>query len=543
MIQPVTQPAPLDSADGTWVRVAALADLAEKGAKVVKVGRKQIVLWHGDKRVYACNNRCPHEGYPLKEGHFANGCILTCNWHNWKFDLESGETLIGGDKLRRYPVDIINGDIYLDVSDPPGPERAAAALAALKDSFRRLEYDRMGRELARLAAAGADPLDGVRHAFAWTHDRLEYGSTHAQAAAADWLALRRDLAADAADDLVPLMEIVGHLAYDSLREFEYPFPTEVRPYTPEALVQAIENEDEVDAVARVRDALRNGLTFQDLLNPLSRAALAHYADFGHAIIYVHKTGQLLAFLGPQSTEPLVLALVRSLCYAYREDFIPEFRGYAEAVVKLAKKLPTAGDGNVPAPEAFRGLSAKQAMARCVAADASAERLFDALLGASAWNLLHFNTDFEQRTDRPVSDNVGWLSFTHAITFAEAVWATCQRQPELWPAGLLQMACFVGRNSAYVDGTLDVTPWRVADPSAFLRDEGRALFDHGQFEHIISAHLIKTWAAAGALVQACPQAPWVDDLTASLNRFLHTPSKRRHSRRTARQSLEFVAREG
>ena len=92
-----------------FVRAGSYSELSKKGSDLVRLEGKQIVLFNGPKGVFACNNRCPHEGYPLKEGKLTDGCILTCNWHNWKFDLESGETLVGGDKLRRYPVRIEGG--------------------------------------------------------------------------------------------------------------------------------------------------------------------------------------------------------------------------------------------------------------------------------------------------------------------------------------------------------------------------------------------------------------------------------------------------
>jgi hypothetical protein len=59
-------------------------------------------------------------------------------------------------------------------------------------------------------------------------------------------------------------------------------------------------------------------------------------------------------------------------------------------------------------------------------------LYDALLGASMFNLLHFNTAFERATDNAIADNVGWLDFTHALTFANAfrhiqrIWRPLQR---------------------------------------------------------------------------------------------------------------------
>ena len=89
----------------------------------------QILLLHTERGVFACANRCPHEGYPLSEGSLADGCVLTCNWHNWKFDLGSGATLVGGDQLPRYPVRLEAGRVWVDIT-PPDPElRRQTALA------------------------------------------------------------------------------------------------------------------------------------------------------------------------------------------------------------------------------------------------------------------------------------------------------------------------------------------------------------------------------------------------------------------------------
>ena len=179
-------------------RAASLAELREKGRMIVKLVGKQIVLFQGAEKIHACNNRCPHEGYPLVEGSLAEdgenrNCVLTCNWHNWKFDLESGVTLVGGDELRRYPVKLEGDDVLLDLTDPPAELGGEKALNNLKASFRLHEYDRMAREIARLEKVGGDPLDAVRSAIHWTHDHFEYGMSHAYAAAPDWLALRESI--------------------------------------------------------------------------------------------------------------------------------------------------------------------------------------------------------------------------------------------------------------------------------------------------------------------------------------------------------------
>jgi nitrite reductase/ring-hydroxylating ferredoxin subunit len=523
------------------VKVAALDELIERGVKVVKVGRKQIALFHGPKGVFACSNRCPHEGYPLSEGSLADGCVLTCNWHNWKFDLASGETLVGGDRLRRYPVRIENGAVLLDVADPPPAARAAGALANLDEAFDDHDYTRLARELSRLEMAGGDPLDAARRAVVRAHDRFEFGTTHAVAVAADWLALHEARAQDpdAAVRLVPLLEAIAYLAWDALREPRRPFAAGSAAYDAAALVAAIEAEDEAGAVALVRGGLAAGLSARDLEAPLAAAALAHYADFGHSAIYVYKTGQLIDRLGPAVAEPLLLAQVRQLIYATREDLIPEFRDYRPSLEAWDERRSAAA----VTLEDFAGQPLRRCLTLAAASGGDRQALFDALLGAAAWSMLHYDLAVQERTDVPVSQNVGWLDFTHAVTFANAVHALCARHPRLWPRGLLQMACFVGRNAAFVDRGLDVSRWRVANPRAFFEAELERLLDHAQPEYIIAAHQLKTLVAAREEIERAPDAPWVEILLAALNRFLRGPMKRKHVLRTARQALAFVESEG
>jgi hypothetical protein len=423
------------------------------------------------------------------------------------------------------------------------------ALVGLRDAFERhdrfREYEHMARELARFMKAGGDPLEAVRQAVHWAHDRLEFGTSHAVATAADWLTLRAWKAQDdPVASLAILTEVIGHFAWDCLREPVYPYPEGRTAYRPDALVAAIEAEDEAAAIAQVRGALAAGLGFAELEAPLAEAALAHYADFGHSAIYLVKTGQLIGRLGPAVAEPLLLALVRSLIYAFREDMIPEFRDYGPALE--AWPQDPAASAAPPGAQDFIDLATPAALARARDFAADPEALHRALLGAAAWQMLHFDRAVEARNDGPVQNNVGWLDFTHAITFSNAVRGLCTRHPRLWPQGLLQIACFLGRNAPYVDRDLEVEPWRVGDAEGFLEAAAETLLDHGQPEYILSGHLLKTFMAAreeaSVLSRALPGAPAAADLLAGLNRLMNTPIKRKFTLRAARQSLEFVARE-
>ena len=103
----------------TWKLVTTLSELDDGGCRVFRVSGKQIALFSRAARIYACNNRCPHEGFPLSEGDLGDDRVLTCNWHNWKFNLESGENLYGGDRLRVYSVEIRGDEVWIDLAEPP----------------------------------------------------------------------------------------------------------------------------------------------------------------------------------------------------------------------------------------------------------------------------------------------------------------------------------------------------------------------------------------------------------------------------------------
>ncbi|MEO2091127.1 MAG: Rieske (2Fe-2S) protein, partial [Gemmataceae bacterium] len=51
--------------------------------------RRVVAVGRVGGEIRAISNRCPHEGYPLHQG-VLKQCVLTCNWHNWKFDLRDG---------------------------------------------------------------------------------------------------------------------------------------------------------------------------------------------------------------------------------------------------------------------------------------------------------------------------------------------------------------------------------------------------------------------------------------------------------------------
>jgi hypothetical protein len=251
-------------------------------------------------------------------------------------------------------------------------------------------------------------------------------------------------------------------------------------------------------------------------------------------------------LGPAVEKPLLLVWLRSLIYATREDLLPDFSGYAAALAAWPVAVSSCRAVQ-PRAAAFEGrtigrtLNATVAAARAVPLD-----LYFSLMEAAATHLLRFDERHALRTDGSIAQNVGWLEFSHALTFGHALREQCERQPRLWPQGLLQLALFVGRNSRYLDQATTaeaaLREWTVNDPLAFHARAMARIVDHGIGLPIFPAHWLKTWTAVRDEVDAGLPASTRAAVLAAVNRLLSVRFKERHPLRTANQALGFVARE-
>jgi 3-phenylpropionate/trans-cinnamate dioxygenase ferredoxin component len=98
-----------------WVRVGPAAEIGPCTHRTV--GGEEIVLvtWEGE--VFALEDQCSHEDYPLSDGcEIANGQI-ECIYHGARFDLRTGaaKALPAVRPVRAFPVEIRDGDVYIDV--------------------------------------------------------------------------------------------------------------------------------------------------------------------------------------------------------------------------------------------------------------------------------------------------------------------------------------------------------------------------------------------------------------------------------------------
>ncbi len=531
-----------------WVEAPSFTQLQARGAMASKLGGRQVALFVHQGDVLACNNRCPHQGFPLCEGALDAAGVLTCHWHNWKFDLRSGANLYGGDALRIYPVRVDAGRVWVDVSDPPPARQVAQALAQLTEAIAEDDYDRIARELARLEHAGGSVNAAMLQTLEQTHTHLPDGMTHAYPAIDAWLRLRDPLA-DKTQRLACAAEALAHVSFDTLREAQSPYAAGRRRWAASDFLAAVEAQDEVGATEALNDALAQDLPFDALEPTLAEAALAHYNGFGHSLIYLTHVRSLIERLGSAAAAPLLRAWTRGVILATREDLLPDFKAYAGALERWPNS-PAAVNVPSPAPAAaqFEGLKIRETLAATLDAASRHEPLavWHALMHASAHHLLRFDETVALRTDNAVADDVNWLDFSHALTFGHAVRQICTRWPVSWPQGLLQMALFVGRNTPYlaqgVDSASAQAAWQAGNAEDFDTWAQGRILDHGIGLPIFPVHRLKTWLAVrDTIALGVPQAS-ADALRAALRRFLSAQFKQRHALRAAHQALHFVERE-
>src|SRR5882672_10912481 len=107
----------------SWLRVGTLGELSEQGVKLITGTAHPISVWFHDGQVHAVDNRCPHLGFPLHKGTVRDG-ILTCHWHEARFDLCSGCTFdLWADDVPAFDAVVEDGFVFVAPQPRHRPER------------------------------------------------------------------------------------------------------------------------------------------------------------------------------------------------------------------------------------------------------------------------------------------------------------------------------------------------------------------------------------------------------------------------------------
>ncbi len=510
--------------------VGPLNALKTEGKAVVKIAGKQVLVIETKSKLYALDNRCPHQGYPLSEGSLKKECTLSCNWHGWTFDLESGDTIQGRDPVQVYPVERRREDIWLDLSPKPRQAMIEKVYQDFQEAMQEHDYARIARVLCR-----AEKLDEPYEKLAiftvnWSADKFDAGIGHAHAGLADWIVLSQG---NENNRLIAFLEAIGHFSWDSLGHSETVVP-QYTEWNKQNLAQAISDMDQELALGLCLAAFDEGLGFHDLKSIFSNHIFSHYAGFGHAAIYLNKAEELLRLLGQEIEQTLCMQMAQYLCNAAREDQLPEFRKFHTYL-----KMGTLENGTPPTIE-FSGHSVSKCMEIVIHTHESPIKLWEALVRASALNMLKFNDDLQHGIEQPIAKNIGWLDFTHALTFAEAVYIHANENPDHWKSGLLQMACFVGRNKPYLSYDR-YDELYVENKDVFWAAMKADLFNMDCGEYIYSVHRLKMVRAVEHLVQLVSDNT-ANILIAALNRYLKAHMRHKSPARVAYQARQLVGKE-
>jgi 3-phenylpropionate/trans-cinnamate dioxygenase ferredoxin subunit len=113
------------------VVVAKEIELPAGTRKIVRVGGREIGVFHTQAGWFALRNTCPHQGAPLclgtvtgttlpsKPGEYTwgmDGQVLRCPWHGWEFDLNTGVGLYDPyrhERVATYRVQVEDGEVIL----------------------------------------------------------------------------------------------------------------------------------------------------------------------------------------------------------------------------------------------------------------------------------------------------------------------------------------------------------------------------------------------------------------------------------------------
>lgn len=117
------RPHPEEQRDDGFVPVARLDELPPGASRRVYVSGEAVAVFNVEGTIHALGNRCPHARASLSEGTLdAVAGVLTCPWHEGRFDLRTGRP-VGGpptSPVPRYAVKVEDGVVLLGASAARG---------------------------------------------------------------------------------------------------------------------------------------------------------------------------------------------------------------------------------------------------------------------------------------------------------------------------------------------------------------------------------------------------------------------------------------
>jgi nitrite reductase/ring-hydroxylating ferredoxin subunit len=420
-------------------RAGTLAELQAEGRLLAKLGSLPVlVLWH-EGRAYAIEDRCPHLGFPLRQGTVEHG-MVTCHWHHARFDLASGCTLDPwADDALAFDVDVTDGEVWVRARRDPDP------VGRLQERLREGLEGRLTLVLAKSALGLLDRPDADVRTI--VRPALEFGVANRREG---WGAGLTVLVAMAnvvphlgpADRPLAMVQALAFLARDTAghapRFGEPPLHTsELTAERLEAWYRRFVDTRSSDAAERVLATAARTLPSERVATLLAAAATDHlFLDEGHTLDFTNKACEALDLVGWDLAGSVLGSLVEQTCAADRAEESSEWRHPADLaalagegerllLAALSSPRPPGGVGDDAVATLGWALieddprSVVAALVDAARAGATHEELGRAVALAAALRIVRFHTR---------NDPGDWDSVHHGFTTANAVHALLQRSP-------------------------------------------------------------------------------------------------------------------
>lgn len=553
-----------------FTRAFSTSDLPNASSRLFRHEDKRIAVWRTDQGVFAADNRCPHEGYALVQGDVSDAGVLTCAWHNWKFRLTDGECLFGGENIRTYPVEVRDGAVYIDVTDPAPEEIEPQLFGSLLDAMGNVDVGRLARDTMRLRKIGTPLTDVVRFGVSYGATRAEYGWNHSLATLADCLTMAASF--EGPLSALPVVQGLSVVSQTEVRRPARPQPDPVDVVAeygsvPEALAAfpaLVDAERGDEAEGLLRGALRAGASPDAVRHAFLTAITDHFLGYGHPMIYAQKAFSLLRRIGWSEAETVLAPLVPAITWSTRYDRLPYMRRFLKAATARNRARTGAPADLTALRRTLLAGMPEDAAAEVLGAldsGAAVPAVIDAISSVAAARLGRFDMDssLDDTTD------AGWLDVTHTLTYTNALrWAWANDPSPQVLRGVVHAAWFTQWTAKFdAKGTPDVVPAQAgSDSGAVLtairrRDpeqavalvkgyEGpaaaletalsQAAAEDNAAAPIMVAHTVKTAMAAVSESRATgDRAP-----VAAAARFLAAPKRERFVYQSTLDAIDFIA---
>jgi nitrite reductase/ring-hydroxylating ferredoxin subunit len=454
-------------------RIGDLDELRAKGCVTGKVAAQPVCVFWSDGAAYAVDDRCPHMGFPLHRGTVENG-LLTCHWHNARFDLASGGTLDPfADDVRAHDVELDGSDVF--VTTRAEPDRVAHHLRRLEDG---LEHG-LTLVTAKAVLALVELMGPEAGAEAAVRSGIGFGIANREAGWGSGLTVLTAMAnvlpaLDPSDRPLALVHGLAFLSRDTRgRPPRFPLsPLEAGIPTARlgSWYRRFVDTRNGDAAERVlATAAASGADEATLAGLAGAAATDHvFIDGGHTIDFTNKAFEALGHLGSGQASQILPTLAQQTASASRSEETGAWRHPYDLAGMLASVLTNNGGLEPSARGDTGGVFGDteiEALAWAVLGDdpseivveldrafrrgATYEQLARAVAYAAALRLVRFHVQ---------NDHGDWDVVHHGFTAASATHQMIRRAPSAELArGIYQAALKV-----FLDRFLNVPAARLPD---------------------------------------------------------------------------------